>query len=602
MNKDEILIGYEVGTGYPVTTTVDDIRKNKILFEGDSGSGKSHEFTVFIEGTDKKAQRLIIDIEGEYFPLKNHFEFLLFGKSTDDVKVDVELNLNDVYVEKLAVKLLESSADTIIDLSEYPTEAPHFVSVLFKALLKHAKKMKRPLLIFVDEAHVFAPEKGTGSEDSLKAVIEMAKRGRKRGIGLLCATQAMADFSKNVVRQLRTRFIGNCTLEGDVKAAARVLGFDKKREKELSDLGDDHHFFVAGKAIKINGKKPKHMPKIKGIGTKTTLHSFEFNKVTKIKETSPNAIRQFKEEFSDIPELIDSELSKQELLEKENIEYKKTIQEQKNTITQLQQIQPKNDPKESIRQYQKGYSDGIREIKPKFEKQINELKSTLRSFKPIINRLCSIGKELSKYNEMIPEIDKILELKIDKTKLEKQPTIISESKNITKNTSHKEPTSVDGIELSGPETKILTAIVQRPDHSGTRSQISLMSGYSIKSSGFTNPLGHLRKLGLITYGPNTLTATDRGIDALGDYTPLSTDSKTICQYWLSKVTGPERRILEPIIEVYPEIITREDCAQKAGYSVTSSGFTNPLGHLRKIGLIEYISKDLKATKELFPDY
>ncbi len=327
MNKDQILIGHDIETGHPVTTTVDDIRKNKILLEGDSGSGKSHIFTVFIEGTDKKTQRLIIDIEGEYFPLKNNFEFLLIGKSIDDVEVDIELNLNDVYVEKLAIKLFESSADTIIDLSEYLTDATHFVSILFKALLKHSKKMKRPLLIFLDEAHVFGPEKGTGSEESLKAVIEMVKRGRKRGIGLLCATQAMADFSKNIVRQLRTRFIGNCTLESDVKAAARVLGFDKKKEKELSELGEEHYFFVAGKGIKVNGKTPNRMLKIKAIPTKTKLHDFEFSKTAKIKEVNPNAIKLIKEEFSDIPELIDTELTKQERLEKENIDNKKTIQE-----------------------------------------------------------------------------------------------------------------------------------------------------------------------------------------------------------------------------------------------------------------------------------
>jgi len=562
LNKEQILIGHEVETGYPVTTTIDDIRKNKILLEGDSGSGKSHIDVVLIEGTDKKAQRLIIDIEGEYFPLKNHFEFLLIGKSTDDVKVDIELNINDVYVEKLAIKLLESSADTIIDLSEYPTEATHFVSILLKALLKHAKKMKRQLLIFIDEAHVFAPEKGTGSEESLKAVIEMAKRGRKRGIGLICATQAMADFSKNVVRQLRTRFIGNCTLESDVKAAARVLGFDKKKEKELSELGEDHYFFVAGKGIKVNGKKPNHMLKIKAIPTKTELYDFEFSKTAKIKEVNPDAIKQIKEEFSDIPELIDTELTKQERLEKESIDNKKTMQEQKFKISQLEKQQPKQDPQALQKSYDKGFNEAIKQIKPQLEKQINELKTNLRAFKPIIQRIVSIGKELTKFDDMILELNKILEIKTDEIKQVKQKLVISEPKQELVTTQSIEPVSVDGIELTGPETKILIAIVQRSNHSGTRNQISVMSGYSIKSSGFTNPLGHLRKLGLITYGPNTLTATDSGIAVLGDYTPLPTDSETICNYWLNKVSGPERRILEQIIKAYPNVISREECAER----------------------------------------
>lgn len=203
---------------------------------------------------------------------------------------------------------------------------------------------------------------------------------------------------------------------------------------------------------------------------------------------------------------------------------------------------------------------------------------------------------------MNTKLDRILETKTDEIKPIPQISNISETKESKlKTITPYEKINVNGIELTGPETKILTAIIQRPDHQGTRNQISLMSGYPIKSSGFTNPLGYLRKLGLITYGANALIATDRGMEILGEYTPIPTDSKTICDYWLNKVSGPERRILAPIIDAYDDVISREECAEKAGYSVTSSGFTNPLGHLRKLGLIEYVSKDLKATKELFPE-
>jgi len=927
LNKDQILIGYEVETGYSVTTTVDDIRKNKILLEGDSGSGKSHLDTVFIEGTDKKAQRLIIDIEGEYFPLKNNFEFLLIGKSTNYVKVDIELNINDIYVEKLAIKLLESSADAIIDLSEYPTEATRFVSILFKSLLQNAKKMKRPLLIFLDEAHIFCltpdteiltktgwknhdqikvgelaysynlankilelnpieriiekqfngklvslknndsidalvtpehrvvcstrttsnkkysltnekiihacdlptsftipitgkfkdqkleinnellfligiiltdgtihyyhnkenyyyeisqskqpnvrilrkeikkyfgnfgeyirtrtseinkrkikpttehtfrfdiiatkeinfwlnynsnriprkiienaskeqlkilyngimfgdgtryktknnyeldrvycgqnskfaddvqelcfkiglssvvklvpqnnqyvvlvshkrksawvrkittkhynglvwditikhgafvarrngkifitgncPEKGTGSEESLKAVIEMVKRGRKRGIGLICATQAMADFSKNVVRQLRTRFIGNCTLESDVKAAARVLGFDKNKEKELSELGEDHYFFVVGKGIKVNGKKPKHMLKIKAIPTKTQLHDFEFNKAAKIKEVNPDAIKLIKKEYSDIPELIDTELTKQELLEKQNIDYKKLVQEQKSRIFQLEKIQPKQDPQALQKAHDQGLQTGRNEVKKILDKIQKSLSSNLQLIENPVHQLGLIRENIIN-SDIFNPVEKIQTSKIIITEPKKELSSL-------KITSSIEPVNIDGVELTGPETKILTAIVQRTDHSGSKNQIALMSGYSIKSSGFLKPLGHLRKLGLITYDPNTLTATDSGISVLCDYTPIPTDSETVCNYWLNKVTGPERRILKPIIDAYAGMISKEDCAEQAGYSVISSGFLKPLGHLRKLGLIEYVPDGLKATKELFPD-
>ncbi|MEW6589380.1 MAG: DUF87 domain-containing protein, partial [Thermoproteota archaeon] len=274
MSDQTIVFAEDIETGKPIETTVKKLILNRALIEGDSGSGKSHDVTTFVERTDKLAQRIIIDIEGEYFPLKDNFPFLLIGKANDIIKPNLDLNLNDVYVDKLAKKLIEKSADTIIDLSETPTQAPHFVAVFFPALLRYAKLLKRPLLVIVDEAHVYAPEKGTGSEESLKAMIEMAKRGRKRGIGLICATQAMADFSKNVVRQLKIRFIGNCTYDKDIKSACDYLGFGKDREDELKNLAEDHHFFVAatGNAVTIDGQRPKKVLKVKFLKNKTKLY------------------------------------------------------------------------------------------------------------------------------------------------------------------------------------------------------------------------------------------------------------------------------------------------------------------------------------------
>lgn len=605
MSDQNIIFAEDVDTGKPIETTVKKIIINRVLIEGDSGSGKSHDVTTLVEKTDKQAQRIIIDIEGEYFPLKDNFQFLLLGKKNDIITPNLELNLNDIYVDKLAKKLIEKSADTIIDLSETPNAATHFVAVFFPALLKYAKLLKRPLLLFVDEAHVYAPEKGTGNEESLKAMIEMAKRGRKRGIGLICATQAMADFSKNVVRQLKIRVIGNCTYDKDVKSACDYLGFNKDREDELKNLAEDHHFFIAatGNAITIGGQRPKSVPKVKFLKNKTKLYDFDFGKSFKINEKDSGAIRDIAAEFSDIPQEIDQELTDRERLGKENLELRAKSKELSVRIIQLEKGQPKQipiDPQALQKARQQGFDEGVKQTEKIYKEQLtkadvyyNRLKTRLAEVQALADQIkhkAIVADAVDfKVTQSLTESVKLPTLPIQSIP-RPVPMVITKSANIT---------SDDGT-LTSAERKILTAIVQRPSNRGSRNQIAVMAGYEPNGGHFKNTLGALRTKGFIEYQGDDLIASDQGISTLGDYTPLPTDSQSIQQFWFSKLPTAEARILQVVCQYYPSQISREELASQAQFTSNGGHFKNSLGHLRSTGLVDYVGDDVKATSELFP--
>lgn len=628
MTLKTISFAKDVETGKEITTTIKDIIANRILWEGDSGSGKSHGMVGMIEETDDLAQRIIIDPEGEYFPLKDNFQFLLIGKKTEHVKPNVELNLNDVYVDKLIQKLIVHSIDAIIDLSESPGEATHFLKIFQIAVFKYAKLMKRPLLIFVDEGQIFAPEKGQGSEESLKAMKELAKRGRKRGIGLICGTQAIADFSKDVVRQLRTRFIGNCTYDNDVKAAAHFLGFGKNREPELRELADStkHHFFVAGKAITIEGKKPTSVIKIEANENKTKLYDFDFDKNIKLKEKDAEVMKDLAANFSDIPQLIDEELNEKETLQKNNFELKKQVMELKNKTIVLERQQPKVDPKAIEKAYSGGYGKALKHSESQYgttikayEIYIQGLKRNASNIQKVIMGI-DVKAKTSKDFELILQTKPTLpEIVIPKFETPKSPLIPLVASKITHMTSSKNTKSAspplvvpapgigiavnENTELSGPEARIIRALLSLPDGKGTRIQVSFTAGYTAsKGGGFLNPLGALRTMRLLEYqGSTDLIATQAAKEKFPDVEPLLLDQEALHKFWFDKLPGPEHRILTPIVAAYPEQISREEVAGAAGYmSFTGGGFLNPLGKLRSLGLIEYIGQDVKATAELFP--
>ena len=57
--------------------------------------------------------------------------------------------------------------------------------------------------------------------------------------------------------------------------------------------------------------------------------------------------------------------------------------------------------------------------------------------------------------------------------------------------------------------------------------------------------------------------------------------------WRQKLARPRVAILDALIAVYPNALSKEECGQQAGASATSSAYQNNLGALRSLGLIDY---------------
>jgi hypothetical protein len=71
---------------------------------------------------------------------------------------------------------------------------------------------------------------------------------------------------------------------------------------------------------------------------------------------------------------------------------------------------------------------------------------------------------------------------------------------------------------------------------------------------------------------------------------------------LAKLSGPEGRLLRALIAAYPDSMSGEDLAAAAGYSASSTSFTNPRGRLKELGLVRYPAKGtVVALPVLFPE-
>jgi hypothetical protein len=142
------------------------------------------------------------------------------------------------------------------------------------------------------------------------------------------------------------------------------------------------------------------------------------------------------------------------------------------------------------------------------------------------------------------------------------------------------------------ERAILSVLAQRAGVSTNKAQLSILSGYSISSSGFANALSSLRTKKYMT-GSDTLSITNEGITAVGSFDFMPTGPALVA-YWSSKIGKAEAAILKVLIDHFPQHLSKKEIADKSGYSITSSGFANALSTLRTLQLIEGYSSMVAA--------
>ena len=158
--------------------------------------------------------------------------------------------------------------------------------------------------------------------------------------------------------------------------------------------------------------------------------------------------------------------------------------------------------------------------------------------------------------------------------------------------------------LPGPQQKILNALrwweafgIAQP----TNEQVAFIAGYSPRSTGYTNPRGAAKSAGLIDYpAPGTVALTGHGL-GLALETEKPRTVQALHQAVLEKLPGPQQRILGPLLESYPGGMSNEALATAAGYSHSSTGYTNPRGAMKSLGLVTYpASGHVRAADWLFP--
>lgn len=575
----QIVIGKSEGRN--IFLDVDVFLRTRMLVQAASGQGKSHWLRRLCEQLFGKAQIFIIDHEGEFSTLRPSFDFLVIGEG-GDAPADVRS------AALLAQKLLEVRASAVFDLSEafrkHPRDRHTWVKNFIFSMMEAPKRLWHPVVVIVDEAHKFAPEKD--ESEALEAMISLSTDGRKRQFCAVYATQRLGKLAKDAASELLNVMIGGTVLDIDRKRAADALGVYGNELRPFNDqikTIERGNFWCLGPAISQErvlvrvGETESRPPRF---GSGATLEAPP--PTEKIKALLP--------QLADLPKIADTKAKTEAELRTEIASLKRQVSARQSQV---------QDPK----------------IQEKLNTAVAEARTARQAmsvvhadFKALASKGARLARDLTAlaksagamFDVKLPELPAH---KIENLKVPGPPVTV----RITDPLWNKRPVQHElldegSFKVYGTPKKMLQAIaefeaigVSEP----TRGMVASWCGIKSNTGTFKTYVSTLAAPGLVSLHDDRMALTDKGRDCVAPVTGVATTEEL-----LGRASGlfgkTPANILKILHDAYPKEVSREEIGERLEVSHESGTFKTYISELRSAGMIEDgQGRTLKCSEWLF---
>lgn len=529
------------------------------------GQGKTYLGLVIAEEMRKAGLPVVVvDPIGVCWGLRSNatgkgdgLDFLVIGGDHGDFPLEKEGG------KLIADLVIDHRASVVLDLSHLRKGAAVRFMTDFAEQLYH--KNREPIHLVVDEADAFAPQQLRGARADpegnparlLGAMEDLVRRGRARGIGLTLITQRPAVLNKNVLTQVAGLFMLRLVGPQDLDAVERWvrasadLSVWQELRRELVGLPKGVAYLWSPGFLDITDPQRVHVRRRETFDSSATPTGR--SRKAPAAKLRPVDVESYAERMAAVVERTKA-----------------------------------NDP---------------RELKAEIRKLRTELAKKPAASEPVEIVEIQVPPELRPFLDFLDAQDRERKAHADKVnaairKMLKQPKAKRAPVRARPTATTPTPTRKGTGAAAAPERngipparrRILDALAWLESiglATADRSQLAFLSDASPKSSAYGNNLGAMRTEGLLEYpGRGRVMLTDDG-RALADTTDVPTTAEELQDQVRRKLPPAKWRILEVLLEVYPDAVERADLAARAGASPTSSAYGNNLGALRTLGLLDY---------------
>lgn len=590
-------------TAHPIPTAALD---DRLGFVGTAGSGKTYNAMGAEERVlDRKGRVVHVDPLGVSWGLR----LMADGKTPSPYRMAIfggphgDLPLTPLAGSLIGETVAGMSDSCIIDLSQLGTKAAErrFMLAFLEALYR--KTSGEPFHLIFDEADLWAPERILDKEgDAMKLAGMMetiVRRGRVKGFIPWLITQRPAVISKNVLSQVDGLVAFKLTASQDRKALGAWIEGQADVDEGKRILAQLPTMARGQGVIWVPGRgilETVQFPEKKTFDSSRTPKRGEKVKRTELK---PLDLDTLKEKLASVeqevkandPKALRAEISR---LKAELQKAPKGIIEK---VTDKQEITAA-DHRGYVRGKIEGYGEAIRSISGIYgslTKSIGHLKSAIENTD---RSTASIQTWIETSEERKSEL---------KSSGSPAPSPYRAPTPYNRALAPPRAAKPSLVErgdgnLSKPHRKIVDAVAWW-NASGfdapTRVQVAFVAGYKPGTGSFNTYLGALSTLGLISY-------PDRGFVSLTDAgraastTFVAPDTAELHGRVYAMLTSPQTKILEVLINAYPDPMSRDDVAVGSDYQPGTGSFNTYIGSLSSIDLITYPQRGMaRAADWLF---
>lgn len=550
-----------------IAIDVDRLVESRALVMANSGGGKSWLLRRLLEQTYGHVQQIVIDPEDEFYTLRENHDYVLAGRQGGDCPADVRS------AAMLARRLLELGVSAVIGIYELKAhERVQFVRFFLESLVNAPKDLWHPVLVVVDEAHIFAPE---GKErESTQAVIDLMTRGRKRGFCGVLATQRPAMLHKDASAQANNKLIGRFSQDIDVDRAAKDMGFYKREDQAALRSLRPGEFFITGPALCDDVRRVK-------VGPVETTHPRAGQRAT-VAPPPREKVKAVLAKLADLPAEAAAEAQTVADFKRKVAELERQLKAKTPTVTVAAPI---------IDQaaIDKAFAAGATSVKRELAKEVANFQ---KHFAVVI---ANARKAIELIPAELPTMrsldDIIAQVSIESPKL---PAAVQSRPPVPAARPMPSPpparAASGNSDVKPAQQKILNGLAFLHGiglAEADKTQLALIVGVSPTSGGYFNNLGSMRSAGLIEYPSGGTVALTGDGQALASTDGVPSTTEDLHRAIAAKLPPAKWKIVEALIAAYPDSLTKDQLAETIGVSATSGGYFNNLGSLRSLGLVDY---------------
>jgi hypothetical protein len=475
----------------------------------------------------------------------------------------------------IADLIVEERVSLILDLSLFrKAEARRFVTG-FAERLYH--RNRDALHVIVDEADAFAPQRSPKGDEAvlLGAMEDLVRRGRARGIGLTLVTQRAAVINKNVLTQTEVLFALRTTSPQD---RAAIDAWVEAHGEDDDGAYDELKATLPGLPI---GDAWVWSPG--WLGTLERIHvrlarTFDSSATPKAGTavTVPKALAE-----------VDLEALRERMAETID---RANLQDPKKLLSALQVTTlERNAAKDRL----EAANARIAELEEAAGAQAEpiEVFPNAKALAMLADRITDARGYLRNVEEQLESAEAELERANARNTARTNappaaaPVAPPQAASPTPRGIPRERAAIgEPNGITGGALRLLQALGRYPGGL-TEPQAATMAKLKRTGGTFGTYLSRLRTHGLVVKEGNELRITEEGLDFIGG-APLPTDAAELREDWRRRLTGGARRMYDVLIDVFPEGLTTEELATRAGLSLSGGTFGTYLSRLRTNGLID----------------